>query len=271
MTPVSTSERPVATERPLWRAVAVPSEHGGWGLTLEPVLLGSLVAFSWPGLAIGVAAFVAFLVRTPLKLAVVDHRRRRSLPRTRLATRVAAIELGVLGLLGVSALWSAGAAWLIPALIAVPLVAVELWFDIRSRSRRLVPEVAGAIGIAAVAASITVAGDEGWRLAVALWMVLAGRAVASIPYVRTQIVRMRRGSSPLGVTDVFQLAGATLGFAAVAVDTRVLVGAVAVSAVALAQSIAIRREHIPPVKVIGLRQMAAGLTVVAATAVGVLA
>ena len=196
MSAVSTSEQP-ATERAPWRAVAIPSEHGGWGLTLEPVLLGLVVAFSWSGLAIGSAAFVAFLVRTPLKLAVVDRRRHRSLPRTRLATRIAAVELVVLAALGASALWSAGAEWLIPVLIAVPLVAVELWFDIRSRSRRLVPELAGAVGIAAVAASITVAGDEGWRLAVALWMMLAARAVASIPYVRTQIVRARRGSSPL--------------------------------------------------------------------------
>lgn len=270
MTPVSTSERPAATERSLWRAVAVPSEHGGWGLTLEPVLLGLLVAFSWSGLAIGLAAFVAFVVRTPLKLAVVDFRRHRSLPRSRLATRVAAIELGLLGLLGEAAVWAAGAEWLIPVLIAGPLVAVELWFDVRSRSRRLVPELAGAVGITAVAASIMVAGGQGWRLAVAVWMVLAARAAASIPYVRTQIVRMRRGSTPLGMTDVFQLAGAALGFAAVTVDPRVLVGACAVAALAIAQSIAIRREHIPAVKVIGLRQMASGLSVVAATAVGVL-
>lgn len=255
----------------MWRAVAVPAEHGGWGLTLEPVLLGLVITFSWSGLAIGLAAFVAFLVRTPLKLAVADRRRHRSLPRTRLATRIAAIELGLLGLLGVSALWSAGAEWLIPVLVAGPLVAVELWFDIRSRSRRLVPELAGAVGIAAVAASITIAGGEGWRLALAVWMVLAARAVVSIPYVRTQIVRMRRGSSPLGMTDLFQLAGAVVGFAAVAVDTRLLVGAAAVAALAVAQSIAIRREHIPAVKVIGVRQMAAGLVVVATTAIGVLA
>ena len=102
-------------------------------------------------------------------------------------------------------------------------------------------------------------------------MVLAARAVVSIPYVRTQIVRMRRGSSPLGMTDLFQLAGAVVGFAAVAVDTRLLVGAAAVAALAVAQSIAIRREHIPAVKVIGVRQMAAGLVVVATTAIGVLA
>jgi hypothetical protein len=269
-TPVSTSERAVATERPLWRAVAVPTEHGGWGLTLEPVLLGLLVAFSWPGLAIGLAAFVAFLVRTPLKLAVVDRRRHRQFPRTRLAIRFVAIELGLLCLLGVFGLWSGGAEWLIPVLIAVPLVAVELWFDIRSRSRRLVPELAGAVGIASVAASITLAGGGGWRLALAGWTMLAARTIASIPYVRTQIVRVRRGASPLRVTDVFQMVGAAVGFAAVAVDPRVLLGAVVVAILAVAQSVAVRREHIPAVTLIGLRQMAAGFAIVAATAVGVL-
>jgi hypothetical protein len=260
-----------STERSLWRSVAIPTEHGGWGLTLEPVLLGLLIAFSWPGLAIGLAAFIAFLVRTPLKLALVDRRRNRALPRTRLATRIAAVELAALGLLGGVALWSAGADWLVPVLIAVPLVTVELWFDIRSRSRRLIPELAGAVGIAAVAAAITVAGGEGWRLAIAVWMVLAARAVASIPYVRTQIVRTRRGPTALGSTDLFQLAGVALAFAAVAVDSRVLAGAIAVAAFAVAQSVAVRRENIPAVKVIGIRQMVGGLAVAAATAIGVLA
>jgi hypothetical protein len=265
------SERSAVTERSVWRAVAIPTEHGGWGLTLEPVLLGLLIAFAWPGLAIGCAAFIAFLVRTPLKLALVDRRRNRNLPRTRLATRIASVELAALGLLGVATLWSVGVDWLVPVLIAVPLVAVELWFDIRSRGRRLIPELAGAAGITAVAAAITLAGDEGWWLAIALWMVLTARAVASIPYVRTQIVRTRRGPSPLRSTDLFQLAGAALAFAAVAVDSRVLVGAVAVALLALAQSLAVRRQNIPAVKVIGIRQMVGGLAVVAATAVGVLA
>ena len=48
-----------------WRGVAVPTEHGGWGLTAEPVLLGLLVAFSWPGLLIGSAALLAFLAARP--------------------------------------------------------------------------------------------------------------------------------------------------------------------------------------------------------------
>jgi hypothetical protein len=239
-------------------------------LTLEPVLLGLIVAFSWSGLAIGLAAFVAFLVRTPLKLAAVDRRRQRSLPRTRLAARVAATELGVLALLAGAAVWSAGVAWLLPVLVASPLVAVGWWFDVRSRSRRLAPELAGAVGMAAAVASIVIAGGREWRLAIALWMVLAARAVASIPYVRTQIVRLRRGTAPLGTTGLFQLAGVGVGFAAIVVDRRVLLGAVTVAAVAIAQSIAVRRAHVPPVRTIGVRQMVAGLAVVASSAAGVL-
>jgi len=232
-------------------------------------VLGLAVAFSWSGVAIGLAAFMAFLVRTPVKLALVDRRRGRFLRRTRLAIRVAVVELATLTVLGVVALGAVGPGWLVPVIVAMPLVGVELWFDIRSRSRRLVPELAGAIGIAAVAASIVVAGGEAWRLAVAIWMVLAARAVASIPYVRAQIVRTRRGSAPLGATDGSQVIGAIVAMAAVAVDARALVGAAAVVVVAVAQSIAVRRTHIAPVKVIGIRQMVAGLAIVAATAIGV--
>lgn len=277
MTPTSTAgattgptERAVTAERPLWRSVAIPSEHGGWGLTLEPVVLGLLVAFSGAGVAIGAAAFVAFLVRTPLKLAVGDRRRRRTLPRTRVAARIAAIELTAMLALGSYVLWSAGSQWLIPIAIAAPLVALELWFDIRSRGRRLVPELAGAVGISAVAAAITVADDGSWRLAFALWALLAGRATVSIPYVRTQIVRTRRGRAPLATTDLFLAAGAAVALGATVVDSRALVGAIAVCIVAIAHGIALRREHIAPVKIIGMRQMASGLAIVAAIAIGVL-
>ena len=58
--------------RPVWRTVAIPSEHGGWGLTLEPALLGLLVAWSGAGVCLALAALVGFLARTPLKLAMVD-------------------------------------------------------------------------------------------------------------------------------------------------------------------------------------------------------
>ena len=39
-----------------WRGVAVPTEHGGWGFTLEPILLGLLVAHSATAWEISAAA-----------------------------------------------------------------------------------------------------------------------------------------------------------------------------------------------------------------------
>src|SRR5438067_8458307 len=48
-----------ASTRSPWRAVVIPSEHGGWGLTLEPALLGLLVAPSIAGGALAIAAFLA--------------------------------------------------------------------------------------------------------------------------------------------------------------------------------------------------------------------
>ena len=171
-------------ERPAWRALAVPSEHGGWGLTLEPVLLGLLIAPSAAGMALGLAAFVAFVVRTPLKLVLVDRRRHRRLARTRRAAGIAALELTVLGTLALTAGRWSGWAWLAPVAVAVPLVIVEMWFDMRSRGRRLVPELCGSIGIGAIAAAIAVAGGQPGRLAVGMWLVIVARAVASIPSSR---------------------------------------------------------------------------------------
>ena len=52
--------------------MALPAEHGGWGLTLEPGLLGLLMAPSAAGVCVALAALVAFLARTPLKVVVVD-------------------------------------------------------------------------------------------------------------------------------------------------------------------------------------------------------
>ncbi|HUV18077.1 MAG TPA: YwiC-like family protein, partial [Ilumatobacteraceae bacterium] len=60
MTVRTEAPRSVAA-RPTWKAVAIPSEHGGWGLTGEPIALGLLLVFSWAGAAIGAAAMLAFL------------------------------------------------------------------------------------------------------------------------------------------------------------------------------------------------------------------
>ena len=258
-----------ASERATWKTVAIPSEHGGWGLTAEPILLGLLLAFSWPGAAIGAAAMLAFLARTPLKLALVDRRRNREFERTALARRIGAVELAAIIALGVVALVAAGWNWLIPGAIALPLFAIELWYDIRSRGRRLVPELSGAVGMGAVAAAIIIAGDGPVRLAAAAWLVLAARSIGAIPFIRTQIGRLHRGLVDTRSSDLFQLLALAVAAVAAFVEPDVLVGSIAVAAIVVLHLVWVRRSPVPPAKVLGLRQMALGFALVAATALGV--
>lgn len=267
---MSTSQADRAVDvRAGWRSVAIPSEHGGWGLTLEPVLLGLLVAWSGAGVALGVAAFTAFLVRTPAKLVVVDLRRKRWLDRSRLALKIAIAEGVVLVAAVVAAIVLAGWSWLVPVVVAAPLVAVEMSFEVRSRARRLVPELCGAIAVAAVSGSIVLAAGRGAGLAAGVWLVLATRAVGAIPFVRVQILRLRRGVGPVWQSDVAQGCAVVLGLVAVIIDRRLLAALVAIVALAVAQSLWVRRAPIPA-KQLGVRQMAIGLALVAVTAVGVL-
>ena len=267
--PADAGPSSAARPRAPWRAVAIPSEHGGWGLTVEPILLGLLVSFSWSGLAVGGAALLAFLIRTPLKLTLVDRRRHRWLARSRLAARVALGEFVFMAGLGVAAVVAAGPGWLVPIVAALPLFAVELWFDVRSRGRRLVPELCGGVGMASVAAAIVVAGNGAVALAAAASLIVAARAVASIPFVRTQIARLHHGTAPVAPSDAFQAAGVAIALAATAVDWRVVLGTIGVVVVAAAQLVMVRRR-VPPAKRLGLVQGAVGLGLVAVTATGVL-
>jgi hypothetical protein len=257
-------------ERAAWRAVAVPSEHGGWGLTLEPVLLGLFVAPSAAGALLGVTALLAFVARTPLRVVLVDTRRHRDLERTALARRILVVEVLLLvvlvtaaTLLGDSRLW-------LPALAAAPLIIVEFWFDMRSRSRRLVPELAGTVGVSAVVAMIVLADNGAGSLALALWLVLAARVVTSIPFVRAQVALLHDRSTPNAVGVVADLGAAIVAGVAALVDHSVALGSLTILAIILYQRISGLR---PPDRAVtlGVRQTVVGLTLVLITGLGVLA
>ncbi len=251
----------------LWRQVALPTEHGGWSLTAEPVLLGLLVRWSWAGLALGLAAIGAFLARTPLKVVLVDRWRGRWLDRTTLAARIAAVQCLLIVLLGLVAAVGAGSRWFwVPLALAGPLIGLELWFDMRSRSRRLIPELAGTVGIGSVAAAIAVAGEGGAELAAGLWVVVAARAVASIPFVRVQIDRVHGRDVRRWVSDLAQVLALALVAVAWAVDWVPVAPVVALAVVGLFGVAAVRLAPRRAV-VVGIQQMVIGLAVVVVTAV----
>lgn len=252
------------------RSVALPAEHGGWGLTLEPVVLGLAVAASPAGGLLAAVAFLGFLARTPIKAVLVDLHRGRRTGRGTVARRVAVAEIAVLLVaLTLAARLSDGPFW-IPLAAAAPLVGVELWFDMRSRSRRLLPELAGSVGICAVVASMVLADGGDARLAVALWLVLAARAITSIPYVKAQVERIHGRPTERRVLVASAAAALLVGATAVAVDRSVFAGAVAVALVAVLQPLSTWRS-VPRAAILGARQMVLGLTVVLITALGVLA
>jgi hypothetical protein len=211
---------------------------------------------------------VGFLVRTPLKVVAVDRRRGRTLSRTRLATKVAAVELVVLAALAGGALVLAEPWFWVPGAAALPLLVTEGWFEVRSRGRRLVPELAGAIGVCSVAAMVVLADGGPAFLATGAWLVLAARAATSIPHVRSQIARLHQRPSQARPALAGDLTAMSLAALAVLLDRHLWAGGLAVLIVIAIQRAAAARPVPRPV-ILGLRQMAMGFGVVLVTAAGV--
>jgi hypothetical protein len=177
------------------KSVALPAEHGGWGLVAEPLVLGLAIAPSVAGLGSGVAFLGGFLLHHPLKLVLSDARRGVMYPRTRAALQVGATYAAVAAGGVTLAMTHANGPFWIPLLAATPVALLQLRYDASNRSRHLVPELAGAASLAAVLPSELLA--DGWTPAAAasLWAVMAGRAVGSVLYVRTRLRRDRRQPS----------------------------------------------------------------------------
>jgi YwiC-like protein len=169
------------------KAVALPVEHGGWGMLAEPLVMGLVLGPTLAGAGLTVAALGAFLVRHPLKLALSDWRRGTRYPRTVLATKVAAAYAAA-ALAGLAlAVWRAPAVAWLPVLAAAPLALLQLWYDARLQGRQLLPELLGGVALGASASALMLAG--GWSMAPALaaWALLAAKAVASVVYIRARL------------------------------------------------------------------------------------
>lgn len=170
------------------KTIALPVEHGGWGLSLEPVVLGLLVAPSFSGLFLAIATMGAFLARHPLKLLMADRRRGRRFARTPIAERFVLLYtmLAALDLLA-AIKTTASYEFLLPLLLAAPFALIQVGYDAMSRSRALLPELAGSTAMAAIASSIAFAAGWPRPIAFALWAVLAARVVPTILYVRARL------------------------------------------------------------------------------------
>ncbi len=177
------------------RKLVMPVEHGGWGILLEPIVLGLVAAPSRGGFLVALAAVAAFFARQPLKIALVDRTRGKSYPRTRVALATALL----IALAGAAAfalaVAVAGWALAIPLAVAAPLALVQIVYDARNDSRRLLPELSGAIAMSGVVASIALADGAALAAAAALWAVMLGRAIPAILYIRARVLGERTGAA----------------------------------------------------------------------------
>jgi hypothetical protein len=246
------------------RAVALPTEHGGWGLVAEPLLLGLCVAPSSAGVLVATAVLAAFLWRHPARLAVADLRRGVRYPRTRVAVAAAGVYALVALAAGVGAVTLSKAPLFGLAAMVAPFASVYLAYDVRLQSRQLVAELAGALALS-VGAPV-VARAAGWNegAALGLWVLIAGRSVPAVLDVRGRLRRARGVASPAWPA-VLCASVFTLGAMAGARTGLVPAAAVLVSLALLARIV---RQDAAGIAVrprdVGWQEVRAGLAAVAA-------
>jgi hypothetical protein len=201
-------------------------------------------------------------------MALGDRLRGRELARTRTATIVAlSYALLLTALIAVALTTSTYAFWP-PLVLALPLFVLELAYDVRSRSRRLIPELVGTVGVGSVAAAIVLADGGEATLAYGLWGIAAARAVAAIPFVRVQLRRGKGQPHRLISSDSAQALAIVI---ALAVSPQLgWIPIIAILALGLFHVVAVR-QAVPRTAILGAQQVVLGLTVVLVTALAVVA
>ena len=173
------------------KTIALPAEHGGWGLLFEPIALGLLVAPAIAGLYLALSAVGIFLARHPLTLVVLN--RKRSSPRTVPARSFAMLYL----LIGTASFFAAllftQHQFILPLVMAAPFAFVQVAHDWTGRRRVLLSELCGAIAISSLAAAIALSGGWSAKASFVLWAIMIAREVPAILYVRA-CLRRTKGS-----------------------------------------------------------------------------
>jgi hypothetical protein len=245
------------------RPLAVPNEHGGWGILLEPLLIGLIVAPSMGGAAIAVAIVGAFFLRHPLKLAGRDWLQRRRYPRTIVCEQLIA-AYGFIVVTGISfAAWRSDPRALLPLVAAIPLAAAQFAYDVRNRGRELTPELLGALGAGAGGAACVLAGGGVLALAALVWLFAALRSVAAILHVRALL--RRRNFTLSIVAHSIALSIVLL----MSLWTRITAPIVAIFALLLLRAISgPLRAHIPRPSTVGIEEVVWGIVAAGAIAIG---
>jgi hypothetical protein len=174
------------------KQLVLPTEHGSWSWLLVPYLVGVLVAgdLNLGALLVLVGGLAGFLIRQPASVymrARTGRGRKSDGPLAFfwliLFNGIALANLAGLLIIGLFELL-----WML-----IPMAAIFFFYLFASRQRRasvrsLWMEVAGAIGLAAMAPTAYIAARGGLdQTAWILWALMAGQNILGVLYVRVRI------------------------------------------------------------------------------------
>lgn len=255
------------------KTVALPAEHGSWGLVLEPIALGLLLAFSWAGAFLALSAFFAFLSYQPLRILLKNFRQKKHSPRTFLAKRFVYLYGASALLFLLASLLNSGWGPLLPTLIASPLLLVFIGYDLEGPKRSWQAEISATLFFSSIAAAILLAADWALSNALALWAVMAARGLPSVLYIRARLRLDKEKGKPsaaLGVVAVHTLALA-LVFVLVRWNLLPVLAIAALLLLLLRAGFGLSRYRRPvKVRSIGFMEIAWGAITVLAVSIGTL-
>lgn len=252
-----------------YRAIALPTEHGGWSFAIEPLFLGLLLAITWQSVLLSFVVLSAFLAHQPIKIALKDRQKGLRTRRTILAERFALSYAGIAIVCFVPILLAG-----IPshfwgfAVIMFMMVAVQQSYDLRSKSRELIPEVTGALALAGSASLIAVLGGWLWLDALALWLILGARTIPAILYVRSAFRQQKGKPDHIFITYLVHVLAIMGVLILTAMTMAPWLGVVAMCVLFGRAYHLLRAPINVTAKTIGFREMGYGLLTVILVAVG---
>jgi hypothetical protein len=172
-----------------WRELVLPREHGSWSLALEPLAFGMIAAPSTAGGCLALTVMAAFFARRPLRIATREARvERRRAAQIAFAACAGGAALGLAG-----AILFGGTGWLIWLLPSAIAGGFFLSCDLRNGGREEAAEIAGSAAFAFLPAALAMLGGAAPGVALALGLVMVGRAVPTVLCVRSAVRSAKTG------------------------------------------------------------------------------
>ncbi len=161
--------------------VALPREHGSWGLTFEPLTLALIVGFSQEGILLFLGATFAFLAHQPARVLLTETSQHKW------AWIFLFLYSFLAAVFGFFYLQMATLQQALPTLVAIGLMFLYLIAEYFNLHRALLTELMGSVAMGLIALSIVLSANWPWNKAWPFLILLFLRSLSTILYVHFRL------------------------------------------------------------------------------------